>query len=112
MVQWYARGASCLGIRGHCQRTERHPVIPAAEGPYRWPALHAPRDLQRSLDRIGAGRPCKLDSVLQAFWLEHISFQRLKERALSGRVHVQGVQDMVVSRYSSTRCLMNGLLWP
>ncbi len=95
VAQRVAGGFAELHVGGDRQRAAAHAVKAVRERDDVGAALDLARDLQRGLDRVGAGGTGELQGVAPVARLEQHAIHRLQETLLRAGGHVEAVDDAV-----------------
>lgn len=83
------------GVAGDGERAQRHAVEGVGERDDRLAPLHLTGQLQRRLDRVGAGRAGEHHLVREITRAQHVVLEGLQEGAFRGGGHVEAVGDAV-----------------
>ena len=95
VVEGRARAVSRVHLGGEGQRAEGHAVEAAHEGEDIASARVLSRELDGSLDGVGAGGAAELDLIAQTAGLDDFFLKRLDELALGHGVHIERVDNAV-----------------
>ncbi len=112
MVQRYARAAALASIAGAGERAQGHPVEAVGEGDYQLAAGDLAGELDRRLDRVGAGRAGEHRPVIEPARLEDHVLERFEELGLGLRVQVEPVSDPVAGDVVEQRLLQDRVVVP
>ena len=113
VAQRHAGGAAEILVAGDRQRAHRHAVETVGEVDDVGAAGGLAGDLQRRLDRIGAGRTGELhDVVVEPARRQDDVLHRLEEALLGFRVQIEAVGDAVLLDVVDQRLLEDGIVVP
>ena len=93
-----AGGPAVVAVAGGGERPQRDPVEAVGEVDDVGPAGHLAGDLQRRLDRVGAGRAGELDHVVEPARREDDVAQRFQERRLRLGVQIEAHGDAALGQ--------------
>ena len=105
-----ARGIPVRAVAGRGERADAETVEGVRERDHVRAAGRLAGDLERRLDGVRAGRPGELQLVVEAARHEHVLLERLDERLLGRRGHVEPVDDAVALEVLDERTRERGVV--